>query len=47
MQAAEKASSFLAMCDRYDIPIVSLCDTPGFMVGQQNEEVLMITLVIY
>jgi acetyl-CoA carboxylase carboxyltransferase component len=26
------------LCDAYDIPIVSLCDTPGFMVGPDAEE---------
>lgn len=36
--AADKASRFIQLCDAYDIPIVSLCDTPGFMVGPDAEE---------
>jgi acetyl-CoA carboxylase carboxyltransferase component len=36
--AADKASRFIQLCDAYDIAIVSLCDTPGFMVGPQAEE---------
>jgi acetyl-CoA carboxylase carboxyltransferase component len=35
--AAEKASRFLTMCDAFDLPILSLCDTPGFMVGPDAE----------
>ncbi len=35
--AADKASRFIQLCDAYDIPIVSLCDTPGFMVGPDAE----------
>ena len=36
--AAEKASRFLQLCDAFDLPVVSLFDTPGFMVGPQSEE---------
>jgi acetyl-CoA carboxylase carboxyltransferase component len=35
---AEKAARFLQLCNAYNIPILSLCDTPGFMVGPNNEE---------
>ncbi len=35
---ADKAARFMALCDAYDLPIVSLCDTPGFMVGPAAEE---------
>lgn len=35
--SADKASRFIQLCDAYDIPIVSLCDTPGFMVGPDAE----------
>ena len=35
--AADKASRFIQLCDAYEIPIVSLCDTPGFMVGPDAE----------
>ncbi len=34
---ADKASRFMQLCDAYDIPIVFLCDTPGFMVGPEIE----------
>lgn len=36
--AADKASRFIQLCDAYDLPIVSLCDTPGFMVGPDAEK---------
>jgi acetyl/propionyl-CoA carboxylase alpha subunit len=35
---ADKASRFMQLCNAFRIPIVSLCDTPGFMVGPQAEE---------
>lgn len=34
---ADKAARFMQLCDAYDLPIVSLCDTPGFMVGPESE----------
>ena len=36
--AADKAARFIQLCDAHDLPIVSLCDTPGFMVGPEAEE---------
>ena len=36
--ASDKASRFIQLCDAYDLPIVSLCDTPGFMVGPEAEQ---------
>ena len=36
--AADKASRFIQLCDAHDLPIVSFCDTPGFMVGPEAEE---------
>lgn len=36
--AADKASRFIQLCDAFDLPIVSLCDTPGFMVGPDAEK---------
>jgi acetyl-CoA carboxylase carboxyltransferase component len=36
--AADKAARFMQLCDAYGLPIVSLCDTPGFMVGPQAEK---------
>jgi acetyl-CoA carboxylase carboxyltransferase component len=35
--AADKAARFLQLCDSHGLPIVSLCDTPGFMVGPETE----------
>jgi acetyl-CoA carboxylase carboxyltransferase component len=34
---ADKASRFMKLCDAYGLPLVSLCDTPGFMVGPDAE----------
>jgi acetyl-CoA carboxylase carboxyltransferase component len=35
--SAEKAAEFVWICDAYGIPLVYLCDTPGFMVGSKVE----------
>src|SRR4030095_10658317 len=35
--AADKAARFLQLCDAHGLPVVSLCDTPGFMVGPAAE----------
>ena len=35
--AAEKATRFLSLCNAYGLPVLSLCDTPGFMVGTDAE----------
>lgn len=37
-EAADKAADFLALCESFRLPVISLCDTPGFMVGPQSEE---------
>jgi len=34
---ADKASRFMQLCDAFDVPILFLCDTPGFMVGPEAE----------
>ncbi|GAB3278900.1 acetyl-CoA carboxylase family protein [Parasphingorhabdus pacifica] len=34
---ADKAARFLQLCDAFGLPVVSLCDTPGFMVGTDSE----------
>jgi acetyl-CoA carboxylase carboxyltransferase component len=34
---ADKASRFLQLCDAFDVPVLFLCDTPGFMVGPESE----------
>jgi acetyl-CoA carboxylase carboxyltransferase component len=35
---AEKTSDFISICNDHNIPIVSLVDTPGFMVGPESEK---------
>jgi len=35
--AADKAARFLQLCDSFGLPVVSLVDTPGFMVGVEAE----------
>jgi acetyl-CoA carboxylase carboxyltransferase component len=36
--AAEKAARFLQLLDAFELPVLSLCDTPGFMVGPDSEK---------
>ncbi len=36
-EAADKAGDFLALCESFRLPVISLCDTPGFMVGPDAE----------
>ncbi|MEC9431581.1 MAG: carboxyl transferase domain-containing protein [Pseudomonadota bacterium] len=40
--AADKAARFLQLCDTFGLPIVSLCDTPGFMVGPEAEKTALV-----
>ncbi|MGB0384993.1 MAG: carboxyl transferase domain-containing protein [Ardenticatenaceae bacterium] len=35
---ADKAARFMQLCDAFGIPILSLCDTPGIMVGPDAEK---------
>jgi methylmalonyl-CoA decarboxylase subunit alpha len=35
--ACDKTTSFLVLCDSYNIPIVMLVDTPGFAIGIEAE----------
>ncbi|MBB3994856.1 acetyl/propionyl-CoA carboxylase alpha subunit/acetyl-CoA carboxylase carboxyltransferase component [Sulfitobacter undariae] len=37
-QASAKGARFLTLCSRFKLPVLSLCDTPGFMVGPASEE---------
>jgi acetyl/propionyl-CoA carboxylase alpha subunit/acetyl-CoA carboxylase carboxyltransferase component len=34
---SDKLARHLQLCDAYRLPVVSLCDTPGFMVGPDSE----------
>ncbi|WP_122072438.1 carboxyl transferase domain-containing protein [Pseudophaeobacter sp. EL27] len=36
--AGDKGARFLQLCDAWGLPVVTLCDTPGFMVGPAIEE---------
>jgi len=36
-EAADKIADFLMLCESFGLPIISLCDTPGFMVGPDAE----------
>ncbi|MHA6799234.1 acetyl-CoA carboxylase family protein [Bounagaea algeriensis] len=35
---ADKVARLMQLCEVFGLPIVSLCDTPGFMVGPRSEE---------
>ena len=35
--ACEKITSFLVLCDSFNIPIIMLVDTPGFLIGKEGE----------
>ncbi|MGF6883073.1 acetyl/propionyl-CoA carboxylase alpha subunit [Nocardia sp. GAS34] len=41
--AADKLGAFLRLCQLHGLPIVSLCDTPGFMVGPEAEKEATVT----
>lgn len=34
---ADKVARFWQLCDAFDLPLLTLCDTPGFMVGPEAE----------
>ena len=37
-QGAQKTSRFVKMCDTFHLPIISLIDEPGFLIGPEAEE---------
>ncbi|POX83473.1 carbamoyl-phosphate-synthetase [Mycobacterium kansasii] len=37
-EASDKAADFLTLCESFRLPVISLCDTPGFMVGPDSEK---------
>jgi acetyl-CoA carboxylase carboxyltransferase component len=37
VDSADKAARFIWCCDAFNIPLVFLCDVPGFMIGTQVE----------
>jgi acetyl/propionyl-CoA carboxylase alpha subunit len=39
---ADKAARFMQLADAFDLPIVTLCDTPGNMVGPEAERTALV-----
>ncbi|MEY2437040.1 MAG: hypothetical protein QOF97_1876 [Acidimicrobiaceae bacterium] len=39
---ADKAARFMQLCDAFDLPILTLCDTPGMMVGPEAEATALV-----
>ncbi|MCZ6617920.1 MAG: carbamoyl-phosphate synthase large subunit [Gammaproteobacteria bacterium] len=39
---ADKGARFMQLCDAFDIPILSLCDCPGIMVGPEIEKTAVV-----
>ena len=39
---ADKAARFMQLCEAFDLPLLFLCDTPGFMVGPEAEETALV-----
>jgi len=37
VDSADKAARFVWLCDAFNVPLVFLCDVPGFMIGTQVE----------
>jgi acetyl-CoA carboxylase carboxyltransferase component len=42
---ADKAARFMQLCDAFGLPLLFLCDTPGFMVGPEAEETALVRRV--
>ena len=40
--AADKAARFIRICDAYNVPIIFVVDTPGYLPGVQQEKVGLI-----
>ena len=37
VNACDKITSFLVLCDSFNIPLIFLVDTPGFLIGKEGE----------
>lgn len=37
VDSADKAARFIALCDAFNVPLLFLCDIPGFMIGSAVE----------
>jgi acetyl-CoA carboxylase carboxyltransferase component len=42
---ADKAARFMQLCEAFALPLLTLCDTPGFMVGPEAEETALVRQV--
>jgi acetyl-CoA carboxylase carboxyltransferase component len=40
--ASDKAARFLQLCDAFRLPVISLVDTPGYMVGPEAEATALV-----
>jgi acetyl-CoA carboxylase carboxyltransferase component len=40
--SSDKAARFMQLCEAFDLPILSLCDTPGYMIGPEAEKTALI-----
>jgi acetyl-CoA carboxylase carboxyltransferase component/biotin carboxyl carrier protein len=40
--AADKAARFMQLCDAHGVPLLSLCDNPGNMVGPEAEKTALV-----
>lgn len=41
-EGADKGARFMQLCDTFDLPILSLCDCPGIMVGPESEKTALV-----
>ena len=41
-EGSDKAARFMALCDTHGLALVTLCDTPGMMVGPAVEETALV-----
>ena len=39
---ADKGTRFLQLCDAYDVPVITLMDCPGIMVGPDHERLALV-----
>ena len=37
VDSADKAARFIWLCDAFNVPLIYLCDVPGFMIGSEVE----------
>ncbi len=40
--SSDKAARFMQLCEAHDLPLLSLCDTPGYMIGPEAERTALI-----